>query len=409
MRKYMSRLWRDLRFPMIMAFGTLPLPLVLMAYYAPALLGLVWVWPLVYVLLDALSTKVRRKWRVAYCALELAAVAAMALFTARYAADDLVMFVPVMYAVLLLWGLVLSAEDRNERINALWYAASIIIHILGQLFLYSSKVLENPALLPIEPWLLISFFLFAALSLITLNQANLAYATNGRQSASQIMQRKNLLMVLAFFAIAVLISFVPAIANAISECFRWILSAVLWLIAQLSEEKQQTGQAPAGEMGEGSIFNTGAEHTMPQWLNILLTVIALILVAAALLCAVYFAVKKLMAFAKYLMRITGKYLHAVSEDYVDEITDTRDDQDENERREKRRRTSVLEERRLPPDQRIRYRYLRLMQKHPEWDSGSTARENLPESAAPLYERVRYSPYPVTEEDAQQFSAETKKV
>ena len=64
---------------------------------------------------------------------------------------------------------------------------------------------------------------------------------------------------------------------------------------------------------------------------------------------------------------------------------------------------------MPPDQRIRDRYQRLMQKHPEWDSGSTARENLPESAAPLYERVRYSPYPVTEEDAQQFAAETKKV
>ena len=409
MRKQMTRLWRDFRFSLIMAFGTLPLPLVLMAYYAPDILGLVWVWPLVYVLLDALSTKVQGKWRIAYCVLELAAVAAMALFTAQYAADYLVMTVPVMYAVVLPWGLVLSAEERNERINALWYVASIIIHILGQMFLYSSKILENPALLPIEPWLLISFFLFAALSLITLNQSNLTFATNGRQSASRIMQRKNLLLVLVFFAIAMLISFVPAITKALSAFFRWIFLAVLWLIAQLAEEEQQTGQAPAGEVGEESILNAGAEHAMPQWLNILLTVIALILVAAALLCTVYFAVKKLMVFAKYLMRITGKYFHAVSEDYVDEITDTRDDQEENERREKRRRASALEERRLPPDQRIRYRYLRLMQKHPEWDSGSTARENLPESAAPLYERVRYSPYPVTEEDAQQFAAETKKV
>lgn len=409
MKIQMTRLWRDFRFSLIMAFGTLPLPLVLTAHYAPALLGLVWVWPLVYVLLDALSTKVRGKWRIAYGALELAVVGAMALFTAQYAEDYLVMFVPVMYAVVLPWGLVLSGEDRNERINALWYVASIIVHILGQLFLYSSKILENPALLPIEPWMLISFFLFAALSLITLNQANLTFATNGRQSASRVMQRKNLLLVLVFFAIAMLISFVPAIAEALSTFFRWIFLAVIWLLAQLAGEEQQTGQASAGEAGEESIFNTGAEHTMPQWLNILLTGIALILVAAALLFAVYFAVKKLIVFAKYLMRITGKYFHAVTEDYVDEITDTRDDQDENERREKRRRASILEERRLPPDQRIRYRYLRLMQKHPEWDSGSTARENLPEAAAPLYERVRYSSYPVTEEDAQQFNAETKKV
>lgn len=408
MKKHMTRLWRDFRFPLIAAFGTLPVPLILTAYYAPALLPMVWAWPLAYVLLDALSTKVRGKWRIAYAACELLLAVAAGWLLSKVCIDMLALFIPVMYGVLLLWGLILAAGDRNETISPLWYVIGVIIHILGQLFLYSSKVLENPALKPVEPWLLISFFLFAALGLISMNQANLSFATSGRQRASRIMQRKNLLLVLAFFGIALLICSVPAIVNAVSEFFRWLILGILWLLSKLDREQEveTIGTAPTVETG---VIDTGGSSGMPDWLSMILMVIALILVAAVLVYALYWFGKKLVIFAKYLMRVMGEYLHAVSEDYVDEITDTRDDDDQNLRRTKKRRVSAAEERKLPPDQRIRYRYLRLMLKHPEWDSGSTARENLSPEAAPIYEKVRYSPHPVTEEDAQQFAADTKRM
>jgi len=40
--------------------------------------------------------------------------------------------------------------------------------------------------------------------------------------------------------------------------------------------------------------------------------------------------------------------------------------------------------------------------HPEWSDGSTARENLPEEAAAVYERARYSEHPVSPEEAARF-------
>ena len=74
------------------------------------------------------------------------------------------------------------------------------------------------------------------------------------------------------------------------------------------------------------------------------------------------------------------------------------------------RKQIREKKRaMTPAQRIRYRYQRLLYKHPNWDQGSTARENLPTVAAAVYEQARYSSHPVTQEDAALFVSKTKKV
>jgi hypothetical protein len=64
---------------------------------------------------------------------------------------------------------------------------------------------------------------------------------------------------------------------------------------------------------------------------------------------------------------------------------------------------------MEPGQRVRYRYRRLLKKHPEWTQDKTARENLPEDPAGIYERARYSRDTVTEEEAKQFASDIKKV
>jgi len=410
MRLKLIRLWRDFRFPLLMAFGTLPGPLVLLSYYAPSLLPLVWVWPLCYLLLDALSTRVKGKWRLLYAVFEVALFGLTAWYALNAVEDKLVLLGPAMYCVLLLWGLVLNAEDRNDHIGPVWYVVSLAMHLLSQLLVFSTHVTETFQLTSVESWLLLSFFAFAILALITLNQSNLKFSTSGRQSASRLMQRKNLLLVLGFFVIALLISFVPAILDIMSEVFRWVIIAVLWLIDKLSGIGGQGAGSGQSSGNPGEFLPTDeTPNVMPQWLSIILTVIVIVLLAAFAVYAVYIIAKKLSIFFKYLVRISGKYIHAITEDYVDEITDTRiGTEDQNTQRSRKTRLSAAEERKLPPDQRIRYRYKRLMQKHPEWFSGSTARENLPQEAAPIYEKVRYSPYPVTEEEAMRFAEETKR-
>jgi hypothetical protein len=100
----------------------------------------------------------------------------------------------------------------------------------------------------------------------------------------------------------------------------------------------------------------------------------------------------------------GKFAASASEDYIDEVTDTREDVSAEQLEKKRRpaRMPLREPRNLEPVEKIRFRYRKLLLKHPEWDPGATARETLAEDAARLYERARYSGRPVTEAEAEGF-------
>ena len=108
---------------------------------------------------------------------------------------------------------------------------------------------------------------------------------------------------------------------------------------------------------------------------------------------------------KRMMARLNEYMASSSEDYVDEISDTRDDADRERLAHRRRRRQLkkhVDESTLNPQQRIRYRYLLYWLKHPEWTPERTARENLNGDAAQLYERARYSSHEVTERDAEAF-------
>ena len=64
---------------------------------------------------------------------------------------------------------------------------------------------------------------------------------------------------------------------------------------------------------------------------------------------------------------------------------------------------------MSPTEKIRYRYLRLLAKHPQWAKGSTPREKLPAHLAVIYEKARYSDHPILETDAEQFASGTKSI
>ena len=97
-----------------------------------------------------------------------------------------------------------------------------------------------------------------------------------------------------------------------------------------------------------------------------------------------------------------RYGAAVSEDYIDEITDTRETGDASRSRSRFGASKPKAPKGGTPGERVRYRYKLLLWKHPEWNRGATAREKLPPDAADIYERARYSPHPVTEEEAEAF-------
>lgn len=413
MRQFLMNFLRVFRFPLLLTAATLPVTLIVLMFLAPALLPFVWLLPLNYLVLDLLGTRVRgKKWRVSYSIAGTLVLMGIGLYAGAMTTKMWLLSISGLYGVLFIWGMATSALRRYEKISPEWYCVGIVVHICAQLVLYSDRVTETHALDPVSFFVTASFFLFAALAMLSINQTNLSFAASGRQSVSETMRRKNTVLVLVFFAIAALISMIPALANGASVLLQWILIAVMWVINTIASIAAPNGGSGAEGGGGGGMMMPGMEQQKEQSLFLqILTVFAAVLAVLAIVALVGYGIYKLIKGFPKLLRLIGRllnrYVTAVSEDFVDEITDTRDT-DDADRIVQKKKVRGIDERKLPPEERIRYRYLRLMVKH-KWSRGSTARENLPDSMAPLYERVRYSVHTVTEEDAQRFSAESKKV
>lgn len=113
--------------------------------------------------------------------------------------------------------------------------------------------------------------------------------------------------------------------------------------------------------------------------------------------------KKLVRLVQDSWDLFGKFLAASSEDYVDEVSDTRDmGETEQISRRKRKRIRYKDDQTLPPEEQIRRRYQYLKHDHTDWVPGATAREKLPEQAASIYEHARYSERTVSSEEARTF-------
>ncbi|MBQ4641031.1 MAG: hypothetical protein IJB47_00230 [Oscillospiraceae bacterium] len=411
MNSLLMRLWRRSCSPLMVTFAFLPAPLFLVTYCAPDFLPLVWLWPAGYFLLDLCSTFVRGKWRILYAFLEIAAMAAPAALIGDKAMMIWVYLIPPLYIILLLMDLPLPYEGRSDQTRLLRYAVvGVLIHLAAQILLSNTSAEKFTGMDSIRPWLLGGFFLFIILGLMMLNQAALQQSSGSRLHITGVMKLKNGLLTGAFLILSLVLALIPAIVTGVSAFFRWISLAVQELMTFLGglivtkpKEDAQTG---------GSDINfgdTGGSGGGVETNDTLVTIIVLTLLAVAVGFLVFFLVRSSIRFAKFLRKQLKKYLNAVSEDYVDEITDTRDDAEHQRARQKfkERKLSKSDLRKLPPEQQIRHRYKLLMRQHPQWHRGSTARENLNPAAASVYEQARYSKHPVAEADAQRFAEETK--
>lgn len=409
MNEFLTKAWRTVRFPLMICFATLPVPLIILAYFDASYLSMAWMWPVAYVVLDTLSTKIPKKWRIPYGIAEVAVMVALALFMSSFSTDLRFHFIPIFYIVILLIGISLTPEGRNEQIGPFWIVLGMACHLVSQFLQLNIARAETTPLDPIGPWTLLAFFLFVLIGLITMNQNTLSASASGRQNASKAMQRKNLLLTLVFFSIALAVTFIPKLVSTLAEFFRWFPSAILTFLVYLRPDHSNEIN-PAFVEGGPPTLPSDAESAIPPWLDVAVSVILDIVFVIVMFWVIRYLIHKLADLAKVIRRLLNKYLHAVSEDYVDEITDTRTVHEQTELTQKKEpKLSSADIRKLTPNEQVRYRYRQLMRKHPEWARGSTARENLSNTAASVYERVRYSSSTISQEDAGSFISETKKI
>jgi len=335
-------------------------------------------------------------------------------FTVSLSENVFALFVPILYIALLLYGLPIAAWPREREIPFNCFAVGVVLHLLAQLVVLMHRNLSPSPYEPAKPWLLLCFCALLLLALLSLNRTSMLDAAQNRQRIPLQMRKKNVAFTLGFFLLVMLVSAIPQIIDAIERAWNTMLEA-LWRLIRWLVDLMPMQSASGGMGGEGGADMYGLIGAQePSLLAIMLEKIAFVLAFIFGALLLFLALRTLLRGVVSLLhrlfaRISG-FWSAVSEDYEDEIINTREEggaQSTGVLSRLRQSLTFVSEKRLSPAERIRYRYRRLLGRHPDWHESRTARENLRRDAASLYERARYSAHPVTEEDAEQFSSNIK--
>ena len=405
---------RKCQFPLLLGSGALPLLAMLLIGFAPEKAWLAAVFATACALLAEVCLLVRGRARLWA---GLAGCAVLAGLGWRLLPAGGAWLVPVCCMALLGVSLPMGGWPREKEPPPFWHVAGLLLHLAAQLMVnIARRTGDKPGFIAAAPMLIISFILFAALALLSINRSSMDQASMGRQKIPASMRRLNTLLTGGLLAATLLISAIPAIERGAEQAWDWLMMMLLRFLSWLAQLLPQSAPAGDGAAAPADMSGFGDAPAEPSLLAIILEkvafVIAAIAAAAAAVFALRFLYRQLKKLARRVMDMMRRYAAAAMEDYDDEITDTREDGERSRNmplQALRRLLALGDDKSLPPAERIRRRYARLRLKHTEWQDSRTARETLPEDAARLYERARYSEHPVTGEDADRFARETRSV
>lgn len=406
---------RKCQHPVLLALGGFPLALMLIVNLAPALLGRIWVFPAACVLLGWGCILLPGKVRLPAGAAGAAAILLLGTALLPVRENFFLVLVPLLYMVLLGAALPIGGWPRGRELQTAWYMAGVVTHVLLQLVINGSKRMQTGAYDAVQLPLLVSFVLYAVLTLLALNRSSLDSAAMSRRTVPLLMRRQNIVITLGLLALGVIIAAVPAIGELLGGLWDAVIRAVAFLVGLLMSLYPKTtapaGGAAAPEAADMGLGGTAQASALALILEKVITVAALAVLALALVFLVRTLARKLLQLLRYLWQRMALYSAAAGEDYEDEITDTRDEPD-TEREGllgRLRRYGRRDEKGATPSEQVRWRYRRLKARHTQWHRASTARETLPAAAAELYERTRYGGQALTAEEAERFQAETRNV
>lgn len=409
------KLWELLRkgqLLLIIACGTYPVVMLVLDRLAPGLMGAGWLFSAGYVVLAMAGIQVRGKWRLAAGgALAAGFVLVSVLLSPR---ESLVGAVAaaVLCSGLMIWSLKMGGWSARQEIPVLWIAAGVVLQLVGQIFVHVDRVAGAQGLARYTPQMLVSLFGFALLTMLSMNRNGLNAASGKRQNVPGVMRQKNALLTGVLFTLALLTALLPSVLGPVAQALgRALLQLVEWIAALFAKLPQNTVEDVTQAVGEAGHGGQGAGQALV--LSPLAEKIALfggmIITLLMLLFLAVHIFRYLQSGFRKLINGLSRFTDSVAEDYIDEVTDTRQEltQERLQRRRRASRQSFRDQRNLTPEQRVRLRYQRLLHRHPEWAPGTTARETLPESLAAVYEQARYSSRGITPGDADAFTEGSK--
>ena len=392
--------------PISCTAGIIPLSYMMIARFAPEFLQIAWVFPGLYGVLLAICLPARgRKASVLTfvgAGLIMGLGMGLQLISPRFSVFVLAIGVAAMLPIRMM--------ESGAAVSSYIFTA---LHVFCQVQIQIKRLGHNTMYEPIVTVATVSFFVFLLLSMLSMNRENLQDITMGRHKIPKSMQKKQRNFTVVLFVGTFVITMIPALVEAIQAFFTWLLNLFLafmdWLTRLLSG--QESDDPPIDKNAIANLTGDGsAGGTTENFENVL---VILLMIAVAIILAIELVkiIRRVVRALKKLWKKLGQRRVVETEAFEDEITSTRENVLKGwlDALAARRKITSVDERSLEPGKRIRYRYLRLLLKHKDWHAGKTARENLPDNAASLYERARYSDHPITEEDAQQFITDVKSV
>ena len=413
MKRNRMNFLRLVQCPLTIAAGLMPVPILVFSYLQPQLQKYAWIFPVCYFALTVLSFFLSQKLRLPVGLLSAVGMVVPWCFFLTGETLGLCLVVAIAFALLLLWSIRISGWNAESELHSAWIGVCLCVQFLGLAVQLLDRRTVNHPLLPMAPWFYVSFFLTVILCILSMNRKALNTITTERSAVMKAMHRKNIALVILLVVAAAAVSLLPSLMGAIMPVLRWIGKFFKLFQRDVSDVPMTipttTGETEPEETGIMQTIPEDGVHTVI--LNNLFQIFVIILVAVGLPFFVYFLVKRIRKSIKKLWQSLRNFAFDSMAEYEDEITDTRDSviEDEVELTAAKRRKRIFSDRGLSNTEKIRHRYRQLQKKNPQWQRSSTARENLPEASAGIYERARYSPHPITAEDAEQFKSETKKL
>lgn len=319
------------------------------------------------------------------------------------------LLLPAGYVILLFYSLPIGGWEAAKEMPLTLSFTGACLFAAAQVM----QMIPSGVYAAIKAPLIAGFVVYMVLWMFSLNRQSLQEASARGQGTPKGMKQKNKVFTICFTALILLLSAIPALARALAWTWDRMMEAVAAILRFLGALMPQTTAAGGSGGGAGPMEMLG-EASEPSKLAVILEKIFAVLAIIGLAVALFFALRivwrKLRVLLGRLWTMLNRYALAASEDYVDEIADTRET---GETASAGRRSlfgswfQQVNEDKLTPVERVRYRYRRLMRRHQEWQPGSTARENLPPEAAAIYERARYSRQIIGSDEAETFAQQAK--
>ena len=391
---------RKLQFPLMLALLLYPICALGLGYADTDLLKWRWLLPGLFFAFSCLAMPIPGKFRLGLGIAGAAALVLLGGFLANRAVNWKIWLLGISCAVVLLWSMKIGGWKNDREIDVFWIIGGLVSQFAVRIIMIAMENTRGLTLDGIVWELNLAFFVLVILSMFSMNRSTLNSASLGRTGASRSMRRKNKLLILAVFVIALLISLVPVFVTAAQWVSENVGKAVMWFTSLFG------GDAPTDLPPDAvSPAPEGEEMKFSPFVLLAGKMIAIVFVTF-IAVQLFLALRELV---KGIIDRLGSFASDAGEDYVDEVSDIREEEDHQVRTRRMLRSEDRELDGLTPVQQVRRQYRRLLRLHRDWSLGSTARENIPNEMAKIYEQARYSGNGVTQEQANAFRAGSKKI